>query len=461
MTPFRTWFECTQCGECYPLNEVIYRCPRCEGADRRSGLLQVRHDLEALRQRSPQEWKDLFDSRYLRTQWPYGSGVWGKKEWICPVVEDENVVSAYEGGTNLFWAGRLGKELGLEDLWVKLCGNSHSGSFKDLGMTVLVSMVQQMIREGKSIRAVACASTGDTSAALAAYCAIAGIPAIVFLPEAKVSMPQLIQPIANGALTLALDTDFDGCMALVAEVCRHAPIYLANSMNPLRLEGQKSIAIEMVQQFDWQAVDWVIVPVGNCGNITAIGQGFLMLKALGLIDRLPRLVGAQAEKANPLAELYRRGYPEEPFVPMRAQKTQANAIQIGDPVNLYKAIATLKQMPGHAVLDVTEDELAHASARADRTGLFTCPHTGVALAALIQLVERGEITANDRVVVISTASGLKFPDFKIGYHIGSDATAEAAPGPLPEVTPRLKNPPVRLPARLDAVLAAIERRYGK
>ncbi len=157
----------------------------------------------------------LFDDRYKRTAWPYGSGVWGKKEWVCPEIRDENIVSMDEGGTNLFWAERYGREIGVEDLWVKMCGNSHTGSFKDLGMTVLVSVVKQMIADGRDIRAVACASTGDTSAALAAYAAAAGIPAIVILPRGKVSPAQLVQPLANGALVLALDTDFDGCMAIV------------------------------------------------------------------------------------------------------------------------------------------------------------------------------------------------------------------------------------------------------
>src|SRR5574339_1202976 len=180
----------------------------------------------------------------------------------------------FEGGSNLFWAERFGRELGLSDLWVKLCGNSHTGSFKDLGMTVLVSVVKQMIADGTPIRAVACASTGDTSAALAAYAAAAGIPAIVILPRAKVSAAQLVQPLANGARVLALDTDFDGCMKIVQRLAEEEGVYLANSMNSLRIEGQKTISLEIVQQFDWQVPDWVLVPGGNLGNIAAIAKGF-------------------------------------------------------------------------------------------------------------------------------------------------------------------------------------------
>ena len=195
----------------YPLNEVVYECRRC------GGLLEVHHDMAALKVRSGSEWRHLFDSRYMRTTFPYGSSVWGKKEMVCPPVEDCNIVSMYEGGSNLFWAERLGRELGVEDLWVKQCGNSHTGSFKDLGMTVLVSMVNQMRADGQDIPAVICASTGDTSAALGAYGAAASIPVIVFLPKNMISLSQLIQPISNGALTLSLRTDFDGCMAIIVE----------------------------------------------------------------------------------------------------------------------------------------------------------------------------------------------------------------------------------------------------
>ncbi|MCD6301896.1 MAG: pyridoxal-phosphate dependent enzyme, partial [Anaerolineae bacterium] len=250
------WFQCVRgCPGRYSVFDVIYHCPKC------GGLLEVRHDVDLLAQRSPDQWKALFDARTHSNEWPYGSGVWGKKEWVCPAVDDENIVSMYEGHTNLFWAQRFGAELGLDDLWVKVCGNSHTGSFKDLGMTVLVSVVKQMIADGAPVRAIACASTGDTSASLAAYCAAAGIPSIVFLPRDKVSAGQLIQPIANGAMVLSLATDFDGCMAIVKEVTKDKTVYLANSMNSLRIEGQKTVGIEIVQQFDWEAPDWIIIPV--------------------------------------------------------------------------------------------------------------------------------------------------------------------------------------------------------
>jgi len=259
----------------------------------------------------------LFDDRYKTGQWPYGSAIWGKKEWVLPEIDNENIVSMYEGATNLFWTERLGKVLGISDLWVKQCGNSHTGSFKDLGMTVLVSQVKQMMKDGAPIRAVACASTGDTSAALAAYCAAAGIPSIVFLPKDKVSLAQLIQPVSNGALVLSLDTDFDGCMSLVQRLTEDKGVYLANSMNSLRIEGQKTISIEMVQQFDWEVPDTIVIPGGNLGNVSALGAGFEIMHDLGLISRLPRIVVAQAERANPLYQAYKEGWDNFHAVPAR------------------------------------------------------------------------------------------------------------------------------------------------
>ncbi|MBI3089425.1 MAG: threonine synthase [Candidatus Tectomicrobia bacterium] len=437
--PVRAWFRCYNgCPGEYRLQEVIYRCPTC------NGLLEVAHDLEVLKRRPPEYWKTLFDNRYMRTEWPYGSSVWGKKEFVCPTVENRNIVSTYEGGTNLFWAERLGAQIGIEALWVKQCGNSHTGSFKDLGMTVLVSMVKQMQAEGSDIQAVACASTGDTSASLAAYCAVGGMQAIVFLPRNKVSVAQLIQPLAHGALTLSLDTDFDGCMKLVQEVCRKNDVYLANSMNSLRIEGQKTVGIEITQQFDWQVPDVIIIPGGNLGNVSALGNGFLMMRELGMIDRLPRLVCAQAEHANPLYQSYQVGFRE--FHPIQARKTLANAIQIGDPVSVQKAIDILRRFDG-IVEQASEEELAEAAALGNRTGLFNCPHTGVALAALFKLVQRGEIRRDQQVVIISTANGLKFTDFHLGYHERR----------LEGVSSRYANLPVELPADYEKVREVVLR----
>jgi len=307
---------------------------------------------------------------------------------------------------------------------------------------VLVSVVNQMIAEGKSIPAVACASTGDTSAALAAYCASAGLPAIVFLPKDKVSVAQLVQPISNGALVLSLDTDFDGCMEMVQKICTNNNIYLANSINSLRIEGQKTISIELCQQFDWEVPDWIIIPGGNLGNISALGKGFLMMYELGLIDRLPRLVCAQAENANPLYLSYLNNFEE--FHPVKAKKTLANAIQIGNPVSVNKAIRTLKRFDG-IVEQASEEELSNAAATVDRTGTFNCPHTGVALGVFLKLQKQNVFSPKDRIVIISTAHGLKFVEFKIGYHKKQ----------LEGIFSKYANTPIELPPDYDAVKDAI------
>jgi threonine synthase len=440
---YNSWLECIRgCRQRYSIYDVVYRCEQC------GGLLDVVHDVEALKDHSPQEWKTLLDSRRRTNEWPYGSGVWGQKEWVCPQIDSENVVSMYEGHTNCFWAERLGQEVGLDDLWVKLSGNSHTGSFKDLGMTVLVSVVRQMIADGKPIRAVACASTGDTSAALAAYAAAAGIPSAILLPKGKVSTAQLIQPIANGAFVLALDTDFDGCMQIVQRITEDRTVYLANSMNSLRMEGQKTVGVEIVQQFDWEVPDWIIIPVGNLGNVSALGKSFLLMRDLGLIDRLPRIACAQSDRANPLYLSYLTDFEE--YHPVEAGNTLASAIRIGDPVSYERAVKVLRAFDG-VVEQASESELAEAAACADRTGMYCCPHTGVALAVLFKLLGRGLIKRSDRVVVISTAHGLKFTDFKIHYH---DQT-------LQDVIARHANPPLELPADYAVVNRAIDRRFGE
>ncbi len=438
-----TYFRCISgCSAKHSIYDVIYTCPSC------GSLLEVHHDREPLKkQHSADEWKKLFESRAATSTWPYGSGVWGMREWVIPSLKDENVVSMFEGNSNLFWADRLGKQLGVPDLWIKLCGNSHTGSFKDLGMTALVSVVKQMMAQGSPVKAVACASTGDTSAALSAYAAYAGIPAVIFLPAGKVSTAQLIQPVSNGAHVLALDTDFDGCMKIVKEVTQDNSIYLANSMNSLRIEGQKTVGVEIIRQFNWEVPDWVIIPVGNLGNISALYKSFKLMMDLGLINKMPRLVGAQAEKANPFYQSFQGKFKDK--VSVTAQQTLANAIRIGDPVSYEKAVKAVVETNG-LVEQATENELAAAVAKADLTGMFTCPHTGVALAVLEKLIKKGVIKSNDKTVVVSTAHGLKFTDFKVGYHESS----------LEEVQSEHPNPAVHLPANADAVKAEIANRLN-
>jgi threonine synthase len=416
-------------AETYALTEVVYR-------DRRGGLLEVAHDTAAWSARAPAAWRALFASRP-------DSGVWAQREWVQPHVADENVVSLGEGHTPLLPARGYGQKLGLARLFIKQCGTSHTGSFKDLGMTVLVSSVKQAIAEGRPIRAIACASTGDTSAALAAYGAAAEIPVVVLLPAGKVSPAQLVQPLAHGALVAALDTDFDGCMRVVKRLTEEPTIYLANSMNSLRVEGQKTIAVEVARQLGWSAPDWVLVPSGNLGNVAAIAKGFLEAKAAGVVDRVPRLVACQVEAANPLYRAFQRaraaGRPIDlaDVEDVVAGATEASAIRIGAPVSAPRAVRALNATEGLAE-QATESELAAAVVASDRAGFFHDPHTGVALACLEKLVRAGTIAKDDTVVVVSTAHGLKFQEFKARLCAAT-------------------NQPVELPGDPDAALEALHR----
>ncbi len=439
-------------GAFWSLDEVIYRAPD-------GGLLDVVHDLEALATRSPESWRALFDARAGARTWPDRSGVWGKREWVLPSLDSEHILTLGEGNTQLLHLPKLARAIGLDagSLHIKQCGQSHTGSFKDWGMTVLVSQVQQMRSKGVPIAAVGCASTGDTSAALSAYCALADIPSVVFLPADKISVAQLVQPIANGSLVLSLDTDFDGCMRIIREVVEALPIYLANSMNSLRIEGQKTVAIEIDQQLDWQVPDWVVVPGGNLGNVYALYKGFEMMRALGVTDRLPRLAVAQAEHASPLAQAFEKaqagGSLRDHYAPVAAKKTLASAIQIGDPVSIERAFLALERTRGIA-LSASEGELIEACARGDRKGLFTCPHTGVALAVTEKLVARGDIAPEDRVVIVSTAHGLKFTESKVAYHTG------LLDGLFPGGAPSSRNPPIGLPAEVGVVVDLLRKRFS-
>ncbi len=435
---YRATLRCfTGCRGEYALTSGQMRCPSCDG------LLEVAHDTDALRKTSAESWKLLFRDRAASSRAPYGSGVWSKREWVAPDIRDEDIVTTGEGKTALFHAARLGERAGVPDLWIKQCGVSHTGSFKDLGMTVLVSVVRSALARGDlKVRALACASTGDTSASLAAYGAVAGLPVVVLLPRGKVSSAQLVQPMAHGARVLALDTDFDGCMQIITELARRGLVYLANSMNPLRIEGQKTVAIEIAQQLEWSVPDWVFLPSGNLGNAAALHAGFQLLVDVGLTAKLPRLCIAQAERANPMYRAFVAG--SSTVTPMQAGHTLASAIQIGNPVSAPRAMKALAAMNG-VVEQASEYELADACARADRTGLYACPHTGVALAALFKLREKGVVAPHERCVVVSTAHGLKFTEFKLGYHEGTLADVRSAHA----------NKPIELPADVERVASTL------
>jgi threonine synthase len=288
---------------------------------------------------------------------------------------------------------------------------------------------------------VACASTGDTSAAMAAYAAAAQLPGVVLLPHEKVSLEQLSQPICYGAQVLALETDFDGCMALVKRLTEDGTIYLLNSMNPFRIEGQKAIGIEAVHQLAWRVPDWFVIPVGNAGNISALGKGLRELYQLGLIDRLPRIAGAQVAAADPVYRSFQQAF--QTRIKVTAQPTVASAIRIGDPVSYDKARAVISELDG--VVTVVDDQQAlEAKAVVDRAGVHICPNSGVAVAGARRLVAEGVIDPGSSVVIIATAHGNKFSAAALSYHQGHG-------GDL-----RHQNPPRVLPADLSAIKSSLK-----
>jgi threonine synthase len=402
MTEKQTNFQCIECGWTAALEETIYRCGRCQS------LLEVAHR-DPAGSRNAIQWRQLFDERMGVGVGHHASGVWRFHEWVLPDLPCEDIVTLGEGNTPLVEAKRLGDSWGIE-LFIKQCGQSLSGSFKDLGMTVLVSQVQHMRRKGISIPAVACASTGDTSAALAAYGAAAGLRTLVLLPKGKITQAQLVQPLSHGAKVIAIDTDFDGCMAHVARLCEDEGVYLANSKNSLRIEGQKTVAFEISQALGWQAPDWVAIPGGNLGNVSALAKGFELLAKVGVLDARPRLLCGQAQNANPLYRSYKDGF--SPLLPIQAQPTHASAIRIGDPVSFPKAVRALKAFKG-VVQSVDEKTIEQVASEADQSGLYVCPHTAVALASVHAELQEGTIKPGQRVVVVATAHALKFTEFKM------------------------------------------------
>ena len=390
--------QCIDCGEQYPIDSIIYSCPSC------GGLLDVYHDFDALPTKPT---RALFDNRLGSLEAPYSSGVWRYKELIYPDVDPTQIVTRGEGNTNLYPLRGLADWVGVSEIYLKHEGENPTGSFKDRGMTSGVTQARVL-----GMERVACASTGNTSASLASYAAWADLEGIIFLQNKQIALGKLAQGIAYGATCLQINADFDRNLELVREVSRQLNIYVLNSINPFRLEGQKSIMFETIQQLGWNVPDWIVVPGGNLGNSSAFGKALFELHQLGLIDRIPRLAIIQAEGANPLYQFVNGGMRK--FQPVKAD-TIATAIKIGNPVNRDKAVRTLEWTNG-VVEQVSDQQIMDAKALIDRSGIGCEPASACSIAGTKKLVERGIIQPGDIVVGVLTGTVLKDPDATIGYH---------------------------------------------
>jgi threonine synthase len=386
------------CNQEYPIDQVIYNCERCGGA------LDVQHDLDHLKTK---RLRGIFDSRLGSLDSPFQSGVWRYKELVYPDVPDEYIVSRPEGNTNLYPSTRLAKWAGVEKLYLKHEGENPTGSFKDRGMTSGVTQANLL-----GMERVACASTGNTSASLAAYASLAGLKGIVFFQNKQIALGKLAQAVAYGATVIQVNADFDRNLKLVRELAITLGIYVLNSVNPFRLEGQKTIVLETIQQLRWHAPDWIICPGGNLGNSAAFGKALNELHRLGLVDRLPRLAIVQAEGANPLFLSYQRGF--DCLEAVHAE-TIATAIKIGNPVNYAKAVRALRWTDG-VVEEVSDQEIMDAKALIDRQGIGCEPASACSLAGLRRLVDRGIVKSKETVVCVLTGHILKDADAVINYH---------------------------------------------
>ena len=432
-------FRCIDCGDLSDRATQNFRCSHC------GDLLEIVYP--GWRESVPDaaNLKSIWRQRRLSQSAIDLSGVWRFRE-LLPVVSDEAVITLREGNTPLYDLPQCARITGVPRLFAKHQGLNPTGSFKDAGMTVASTFARLA-----GFRWVACASTGNTSASMAAYAARGGMRSLVLVPEGKISWSKLSQALDYGAVTCQLRTDFDGCLRLLQELVLSAPVYQLNSLNPFRLEGQKTLALELLEQLDWQPPDHIIVPGGNLGNSSAIGKALLEMRELGLISRLPRLSVIQAEGANALVRTLREGEGKR-LISVHAE-TRATAIRIGNPASWKKAVHVL-EATGGACEQVTEIEIAQAKAEIGAEGIGCEPASAVTLAGLKKLVKRGFVKPEESVVLVLTGNLLKDPDFTMEFHRGDlfqevDENATAAFKPL-------RHPPIVLDATLDAVIRTLE-----
>lgn len=424
----KSWFECITCSARMPLTGSHFLCPNC------ASLLDVRHEFAHF---TAELLLNRFADRLGTHELPYSSGVWRYKELIWPEIDDAAIISHPEGNTNLYRSAPLSKCADVSEIWFKHEGENPTGSFKDRGMT---GAITHAVAVGAC--RLACASTGNTASSLASYAAKANLPCIVFVHRDGVSESKQAQMLDYGAKVLHIDTDFDTNLALVRQIAESGHVYLANSLNPMRLEGQKTIIIELLQQLNWAVPDWIIVPGGNLGNVSAFGKALTELYSLGLIRDLPRLAVIQAEGASPFYRSYQHGY-----APLDAKPAQtlASAIRIGQPINFPKAVRALRDTEG-VVECVADVEILDARSLMGRHGIGCEPASAATYAGLLKLRRAGIIRSDETVVCVLTGHGLKDVRTSIAYHMAE----------LPEIAGKYLNQPVLVEGDVAAILDVLQ-----
>ena len=421
---------CNSCEKEFELdaNRIVCEC---------GGLLDVIQPLDELRKL---DLRKIFDERLGSRELPDGSGGWRFRELLFPA---EKIISRWEGNTRMYFSKRVSDEIGAEILF-KHEGENPSGSFKDRGMTAAITAGATA-----GCRNFVCASTGNTSASLASYCAVAGLNGIVVIPEGKISFGKLSQALAFGAKVLQIRGNFDAAMQLVNELERKfdpanpaESVYILNSVNPFRVEGQKTIVFEILQQLKWDAPDWIVLPAGNLGNTAAFGKAISEAFELGLIAKKPRIASVQSAGANPFFKYFESGW--EKFEPVADPETIATAIKIGNPQSFLRAKRAIEMTNG-VVLEATEDEILDAKATIDAAGIGCEPASACSLAGIRQLKKSGEIRPGEKVIGILTGHLLKDPDATVNYHSGK----------IDGIDARKANRPVAIDADVDAFFAAI------
>jgi threonine synthase len=438
--------RCINCGSIRERADQDFRCPTCGDLFEvfYPGWQTARSSQAAGRR--AEDLKHLWRDRKTSQAPADLSGVWRFRE-LLPTLKSEPI-TLREGNTPLYDLPRCARAAGMQSLQAKHQGMNPTASFKDTGMTTAASFARQ-----EGFRWVACASTGNTSASMAAYAARGGMRSLVLIPEGKISWGKLSQSLDYGALTCQLRGDFDGCVRVLNELVKRRPIYLLNSVNPYRLEGQKTAAIELLEQLNWQPPDHIIVPGGNLGNSSALGKGLVEMKELGLISRLPKLSVIQAEGANPFVRSIREDGGAK-LTPMQAD-TLATAIRIGNPASWKKAQKVLKATGGE-VEEVSEIEIALAKAEIGADGVGCEPASAVTLAGLKKLVKRGFVKSNESVVLILTGHVLKDPEFTLKFHRGDlfTGTPDEKHAAMLGVQQRA---PLVLDATVDAVSGVLDK----